>query len=189
MASWSDLPSIPYLEGYPYIMIKARDNFSGYWLIFFDKFYNGFNFEWIDYYKTYRLSQDTVNVKVYSCNYSSGERSFSFYQNRTGIVGLVDGMSSPNDGTLRTNFDLLDSNGNVIFKQNIPDLTGLTIDKTSVKIKKFYADKVTATKVPPDAVANVHYYSSNPTIATVDENTGRILALKPGICQIVAETR
>ena len=70
---------------------------------------------------------------------------------------------------------------------DLPDATSVALNKTETTLEVGAQEQLTATVLPEEAVQAVTWTSSNPAVATVDEN-GLVTAVAPGTATITATT-
>ena len=103
-------------------------------------------------------------------------------------VGLYAVDGNGKSGSLPATFEDFTINGEAVpFANRYIEATGITLDQTELTMKQYETATLTATVTPEGAQDPITWVSSDPDIATVDEN-GKITAYEAGTVTITAMT-
>lgn len=104
------------------------------------------------------------------------------------IMGGTDVTSTVYNSSSKT-IEISEVTGNLEIVVSVNKLvTGLSLDTTSITLKSTGAThQLTATKTPSDAVGDITWESSDPTVATVLDGLITITATSSGTCTITAK--
>ena len=129
------------------------------------------------------LPRDADNKKV---TYSTGSDAIATVSD-TGLVTAV--AEGTTDITVTTEEGAKTATSSITVKKAIVNVTGVTLDKTTLSLEEGATDNLVATVAPSTATdKTVTFTSSDAAIATVD-NKGKVTAVKAGNADITVTTK
>ena len=121
-----------------------------------------------------------------SLSYKSSDDAIATVSNDGTVTGIAEGDVTI---TVTTQDGNKSDTATVTVKKAVVNVTGVTLDKTTLSLQEGDTGNLVATVAPSTATdKTVTFASSDAAIATVD-NTGKVTAVKPGAADITVTTK